>query len=511
MATRKRRYDPNVPIEISSEVEEENGDSSVIKKDGTKKVQVKVVKRTDSNIEEEEGVSLNIEIDIPLRWVMICYCQRLGLDFQTTRFEFNAAKLRDLDTPHQLGMVQNDVIFAFPNHGGLGYGAVHYVTLCIRMHKGRDMFHRVKRSTALLPQLMRCFSNSDPRELRSLCLVYGGLKLTQNHTASELKMEDGDIIDGFYFSLMKVQRMKKTEYPIAKANEENKKIVVTVKWINNNIDDIKDDDNDELDDKKEIINFRIENDVPLRWLMILYCDKIGLNFDTTRFEFNGARLRGFDTPLHVRMLSFDVIYAYSSPCSNGLVHSNCRVHNNGDGRSSGLYQVTICIRMHKQKDTFVRVIRATPLLPQLTLGLSNAGIVVEGGPMCFVREGTRLTREHTAKELDIVNGDVVDAFIFDKHSCSLSIIEASKHSQESEQLYLEVSVASKYHEPIYFRLKRNTRLKKLMDVYCHRFKMLKGALFFYHGRALDGSKSPDEEKLVDKAIIYAFPINVNVK
>ncbi|XP_021765589.1 uncharacterized protein LOC110730122 [Chenopodium quinoa] len=202
MATRKRRYDPNVPIELSSEVEEDNVESSVFKNDETKKIQVKVVKRTDSNIEEEEGVSLKIEIDIPLRWVMICYCQRLGLDFQTTRFEFNAAKLRDLDTPQQLGMVQNDVIFAFPNHGGLGNGAVHYVTICIRMHKGRDMFHRVKCSTAVLPQLMRCFSNSDPRELRSLCLVYGGLKLTQNHTARELKMEDGDIIDGFTFSLM---------------------------------------------------------------------------------------------------------------------------------------------------------------------------------------------------------------------------------------------------------------------------------------------------------------------
>ncbi|XP_021765490.1 uncharacterized protein LOC110730017 [Chenopodium quinoa] len=302
--------------------------------------------------------------------------------------------------------------------------------------------------------------------------------------------------------------MKKTEYSSAKANNEGQKIFVTVKWINSNIDDMKDDD--DIDDK-ENINFRIESDVPLRWLIILYCDKFGLNFDTTRFEFNGARLRGFDTPINIHMLSFDVIYAYSSPCSNGLVHSNSRVQDNDDGSSSGLYQATICIRMHKKKDTLIRVIRATPLLPQLALGLSNAGLVVEGGSMCFVHEGTRLTQEHTAKELDIVNGDVIDAFIFDKYSCSLSIIEASKHSQESDKLYLEVSVASKYHETIYFRIKRNTRLKKLMDAYCQRCEMLKGALFFYHGRILDGSKSPDEENLVDKSIIYALPLMLTPK
>ncbi|KAL6507151.1 hypothetical protein OROHE_022050 [Orobanche hederae] len=103
-----------------------------------------------------------------------------------------------MDTPHQLVMAHEDVIFALPI---LVY-AVHYVTLCIRMHKEKDTFVRVRRSTAILPQPMRRFLNTGPQEQGSLCFVYSGLKLAQNHIANELSMKDGDVIDGFNFYMM---------------------------------------------------------------------------------------------------------------------------------------------------------------------------------------------------------------------------------------------------------------------------------------------------------------------
>ncbi|XP_021768259.1 uncharacterized protein LOC110732605 isoform X2 [Chenopodium quinoa] len=133
---------------------------------------------------------------------MLRYCLGLSLDFQTTRFEFNAVKLREMDTPQQIGMVHDDVIVAYPVLGGLGYRDVHNVTLCIRMHKERDMFVRVRRYTAILPQLIPCFPNIGPREQGYLHFVYGGLQLDGNHVADALNMEDGDIIDGFNFITM---------------------------------------------------------------------------------------------------------------------------------------------------------------------------------------------------------------------------------------------------------------------------------------------------------------------
>ncbi|KNA24309.1 hypothetical protein SOVF_016690 [Spinacia oleracea] len=199
----KRRYDhddPEMPIDIIED--EEIGECSAIVKKGkqeTKKILVKVVKKSNSIDEEEESVTFQIETDIPLRWVMIGFCQKLGLDFQTTRFEFNSAKLRQMDTPHQLGMVHDDVIFAFIP-GGSGYSDVDYATVCIRMHKETNMFLNVRRSTAILPQLRQEYF---PQEQQGpLSFVYAGLKLTENHTAKELNMENGDVIDGFNFNTM---------------------------------------------------------------------------------------------------------------------------------------------------------------------------------------------------------------------------------------------------------------------------------------------------------------------
>ncbi|KAL6519207.1 hypothetical protein OROGR_018527 [Orobanche gracilis] len=107
-----------------------------------------------------------------------------------------------MDTPQQLAMVSVDVIFALPILGGYGPSAVHYVTLCVRMHKEKDSFVRVRRFTAILPELMRRLSNTGPHEQDSLCFVYNGLKLAQNDTADELSMKDGDVIDGFNFYMM---------------------------------------------------------------------------------------------------------------------------------------------------------------------------------------------------------------------------------------------------------------------------------------------------------------------
>uniref|UniRef100_A0A803LTV4 Ubiquitin-like domain-containing protein n=1 Tax=Chenopodium quinoa TaxID=63459 RepID=A0A803LTV4_CHEQI len=169
----KRRYRPDVPIDLTSE--EEQKECSAKHKEETKKIGVKVVKWSNSKSDDqkEKGDTLKIKIDIPLRWLMICYCQKLGLDYQTTRFEFNGGSSR--------------------------YRSVY---ICIRVHKERDAFLRVKRNATILPQLTRYFSSGGSQEQGSLCFVYNGLILDGNHIAKELSMEDGDIIDAFNFDTM---------------------------------------------------------------------------------------------------------------------------------------------------------------------------------------------------------------------------------------------------------------------------------------------------------------------
>ncbi|CAO2838044.1 unnamed protein product [Amaranthus hypochondriacus] len=164
-----------------------------------KKIFVKV-----TGLEGENDTFFKIEIHLPLQWVMVKYCDIKKLDYECTRFEFNGSRLRHMDTPYLLGMVHNDSIYASPatESGVNGNNAVQYVALCIRMHKERGIFHRVRRCAALLPQLVQYFPDVALQDCSYISFVYNGLRISQNHTADNLNMEDGDVIDGFNFGTM---------------------------------------------------------------------------------------------------------------------------------------------------------------------------------------------------------------------------------------------------------------------------------------------------------------------
>ena len=70
------------------------------------------------------------------------------------------------------------------------------------MHKEKDIFYRVRRCAPLLPQFLQCLPSVALQEDRFLSFAYEGLKLHQFHTADQLDMRDGDVVDGFDFNKM---------------------------------------------------------------------------------------------------------------------------------------------------------------------------------------------------------------------------------------------------------------------------------------------------------------------
>ncbi|XP_021754277.1 uncharacterized protein LOC110719610 [Chenopodium quinoa] len=245
----------------------------------------------------------------------------------------------------------------------------------------------------------------------------------------------------------------------AKEEEESKIITLRVKWVD-------DDEDKEKEGKFGVIHFKIENDIALRWLMIRYCDKIGADFHTTRFEFKGAKLRDTDTPLQLSMLSSDLIYAYHFLCGNG----RCAEH-----------YVTLCIRVPKERDTFIRVRRAAPLLPQLMCSFSD-----DVGSLCFVYDWCRLTEKDTADNHELEDGDIIDAFDFDESSSSLSIVEPS---------FISLKVVNPNHRDYVFNIRQTSLLSKVFDRYCKILSVQNEAAFMFKGRRLMGSKTVEEERL----------------
>uniref|UniRef100_A0A803LTV3 Rad60/SUMO-like domain-containing protein n=1 Tax=Chenopodium quinoa TaxID=63459 RepID=A0A803LTV3_CHEQI len=154
--------------------------------------------------------------------------------------------------------------------------------------------------------------------------------------------------------------------------------------------------------------------------------------------------------------------------------------------------------MYKEQDKFVRVRRGSPLLPQLIRGFLDAGPQKQGSSLSFVFDGSRLNQKVTADELDIEDGDVIDAFDFDYSSSSLSIV--------TSRLTLTV-INNETNKDVRFALNWSARLNRLMDRYC-KFEglQLDNVAFFHEGRRLTGSKTVAEERLDDGDEIYAYII-----
>ncbi|KAK9291944.1 hypothetical protein L1049_019896 [Liquidambar formosana] len=70
-------------------------------------------------------IYLRIKRDLPLRELKICYCDRLGLEYDTVRFTYDGIKIGNSQTAEELGMEDGDVIDAWSDQmaGGGGGGA----------------------------------------------------------------------------------------------------------------------------------------------------------------------------------------------------------------------------------------------------------------------------------------------------------------------------------------------------------------------------------------------------
>ncbi|KAK9716166.1 hypothetical protein RND81_06G215600 [Saponaria officinalis] len=152
--------------------EEEKQEELLGQKAESKSIIVKVKKVQCS---EKDELSMKIDKDVELKWLMLRYCSKFGMNQWSHKFMFNGVRVRETDTPLRLSMLDNDIISVFPP----------------------DLHHG-----PLLPQIKRQFSDVKAGKHVSISFFYDGLLLeeyNEGHCAAALNMEDGDIIDAFDF------------------------------------------------------------------------------------------------------------------------------------------------------------------------------------------------------------------------------------------------------------------------------------------------------------------------
>ncbi|MCI11975.1 small ubiquitin-related modifier 2-like, partial [Trifolium medium] len=93
----------------------------------------------------------------------------------------------------------------------------------------------------------------------------------------------------------------------------------------------------------------------------------------------------------------------------------------------------------------------------------------------FLFNEHRLQAEKSQDELQMEDGDEIDAIVYD----------------QSRRINLKVKGQVGFEA--FFRINRSTRLKNLMDVYCRRYCFdFDGVAFLFDGRLIKADQTPDE-------------------
>ncbi|CAL5390398.1 unnamed protein product [Camellia sinensis] len=76
--------------------------------------------------------------------------------------------------------------------------------------------------------------------------------------------------------------------------------------------------------------------------------------------------------------------------------------------------------------------------------------------------------------------------------------EDNKPTDQSAHINLKVKGQSKDGNEVFFRIKRSTQLKKLMNAYCDRQSVeFNSIAFLFDGRRLRAEQTPDELEMED--------------
>ena len=76
--------------------------------------------------------------------------------------------------------------------------------------------------------------------------------------------------------------------------------------------------------------------------------------------------------------------------------------------------------------------------------------------------------------------------------------EEDKKPTEQSAAHINLKVKGQDGNEVFFRIKRSTQLKKLMNAYCDRQSVaIDSIVFLFDGRRLRGEQTPDELEMED--------------
>jgi hypothetical protein len=123
----------------------------------------------------------------------------------------------------------------------------------------------------------------------------------------------------------------------------------------------------------------------------------------------------------------------------------------------------------------------------------------------FFLDNTRIQNDDTAGELEMEDGDEIQCVLEQLGGDGTPEDESEPKPEDQAPTQLNVKVVDQDGNDLFFKIKKHTALKKVMDAYCERQGKTRGLVrFLFEGHRIQDNDTPDTLELEDGDMIQVF-------
>ncbi|GJW80188.1 ubiquitin-like protein SMT3 [Tanacetum coccineum] len=170
--------------------------------------------------------------------------------------------------------------------------------------------------------------------------------------------------------------------------------------------------------------------------------------------------------------------------------------------NTGGDHINLKVKGQDGNEVFFRIKRSTQLKKLMNAYCDRQSVEINS--IAFLFDGRRLRAEQTPDELEMEEGDEIDAMLHQTGGGGGEENKKPDTCDEGARIILKVKLLQDGSE-VFFRIRRSTQLKKLMIAYCDRKAVeLNLIVFLFDGRFLRGEDTAHELKMKEGDEIYAM-------
>ena len=227
-----------------------------------------------------------------------------------------------------------------------------------------------------------------------------------------------------------------------------------------------------ISDDQEPIFFKIKKETKLRKVFTSYAERRGQSLGSLRFRYEGANLKidGEETPKMLEMEDGDQVDVFLERTGG---------EDKGDGEAKGDKQLTIVVKNQDGDEMFFKVKKETKMGKIFDAYAQRKGIA--SNSLKFMLDGERIQADNTPKMLELEDQDQIDV--------QIDQIGGGEDGDSDGTLML--SVKDQTGAEMQFKVKKDTKLSRVMDAYASSKGVETNSLrFTIDGERIRGTTRP---------------------